>query len=90
MPSLVEQVREHVQKGVYVDGLTEEYVTDIDEVLDVLKRGDTARVIASTKMNAVSSRSHSLFAMTVTQRSAVDGSLTVGACSMDSLIATIK
>ena len=62
------EVREHVQTGIYVDGLTEEWVTHVDEVLDVLKRGDAARAVASTQMNAASSRSHSVFTMKVTQK----------------------
>ena len=60
-------VREHPSKGIYVDGLTEQPVHSWEEVLAVLEEGDRTRAVASTNMNAVSSRSHSVFIITVGQ-----------------------
>lgn len=67
------QVREDPTKGVYVDGLTQTYVASMEEVMDVLLRGDSSRAVAATNMNAVSSRSHSVFIMEVSQRTPEGG-----------------
>ena len=84
------EVRESAQAGVYVDGLSEEYVTDVEDVLDVLKRGDATRAVASTKMNAASSRSHSVFTMKVSQRSEADGSTRTGQLNLVDLAGSEK
>ena len=60
-------VREHPSRGIYVDGLTEKEVKSWPAVLEVLEEGDENRAVAATNMNAVSSRSHSVFAITVSQ-----------------------
>ena len=60
-------VREHPSKGIYVDQLTATKVSSWEEVLEVLETGDATRAVAATKMNATSSRSHSVFMITVNQ-----------------------
>jgi kinesin family protein 5 len=60
-------VREHPTRGIYVDGLTEVQAGNSEEVMDVINLGDSARAVASTNMNAVSSRSHSVFIVKVQQ-----------------------
>ena len=60
-------VREHPTRGIYVDGLTEVQASSSEEVMDVINLGDSARAVASTNMNAVSSRSHSVFIVKVQQ-----------------------
>merc|ERR1712232_715250 len=67
------RVREAPNKGVWVDGLHEAYVTCEEDVLDLLKQGEKHRATASTSMNASSSRSHSLFILTLHQKTR-DGS----------------
>lgn len=62
------QVREDVTGGIYIAGVTEEYVTSPDELLGVLAAGKVNRATAETGMNAGSSRSHSVFVITVEQR----------------------
>lgn len=49
--------------------MTEAPVTSVDEVLKVLEQGCRCRFTASTAMNAHSSRSHSLFILSIEQRS---------------------
>lgn len=61
-------VREDKIKGLYVAGVTEEYVTSVPELLDIMAKGSTNRATAATGMNEGSSRSHSVFTVTVTQR----------------------
>lgn len=60
-------VREHPSRGIYVDGLTEKPVSSWEAVMEVLDEGDAARAVAATNMNAVSSRSHSVFIVNVAQ-----------------------
>lgn len=47
------QVREDIKAGVYVDGLTQEPVGSVDDVLKVLARGAANRHTGETKMNKV-------------------------------------
>jgi kinesin family protein 5 len=67
------RVRESPERGVWVDGLSQVFCTCADDVLQLLQLGEKARSVASTNMNAVSSRSHSLFVLELTQKLA-DGS----------------
>lgn len=59
------RVRETPQKGVWVDGLSERFVSSMDEVMDLLEMGEKFRACSFTQMNAVSSRSHSLFTISL-------------------------
>lgn len=60
-------IREDKAKGIYIEDLSEHYVGCEEEVLDLIKIGSENRTVGETKMNAVSSRSHSIFAMTIHQ-----------------------
>jgi hypothetical protein len=62
-------VREDLKKGVYVEGLTEEGATNSEETIELLRKGTRNRHVGSTNMNAESSRSHSLFSMTIESKS---------------------
>ena len=61
-------VREDPRLGIYVAGVTEEYVTCEAELLEVMRMGTANRATAATGMNEGSSRSHSVFMVTVQQR----------------------
>jgi kinesin family protein 5 len=67
-------VHEEKNRGVYVKGLLEVYVASEDEVYEVLRRGGSARAVAATNMNAESSRSHSIFVVTISQKNVETGS----------------
>lgn len=62
------RIKESRQRGIYVEGLTEIYVINEEEVLGILSMGERNRTVASTKMNKVSSRSHQLFMLEVKQK----------------------
>ncbi|KAM3606880.1 uncharacterized protein V6R79_025065 [Siganus canaliculatus] len=53
------------KRGVVVKGLEEVTVHNKDEVYQILERGAAKRKTASTLMNAYSSRSHSVFSVTI-------------------------
>ncbi|KAB8234363.1 P-loop containing nucleoside triphosphate hydrolase protein [Aspergillus alliaceus] len=71
-------VHEEKSRGVYVKGLLEVYVSSVQEVYEVMRRGGTARAVAATNMNQESSRSHSIFVITVTQKNLETGSAKSG------------
>lgn len=50
------RIRENAQKGIYIDGITDIYVGSFMDVLAIMKKGEMNRSIASTRMNAKSSR----------------------------------
>lgn len=60
------KVHEEKGKGVYVGDVTETYVSEESEVYAIMRLGGKNRSIAATNMNAESSRSHSIFILTVT------------------------
>lgn len=60
-------VREDKTKGIYIAGVTEEYVTSHEELLNFMATGAENRATAATGMNEGSSRSHSVFTITVSQ-----------------------
>ncbi|MCJ1435335.1 Kinesin heavy chain [Xylographa pallens] len=71
-------VHEEKSRGVYVKGLLEIYVSSVQEVYEVMRRGGAARATAATNMNQESSRSHSIFVVTITQKNVETGSAKSG------------
>lgn len=60
---------------MFLEGISEEVITNPDEAIQVLKRGQQSRHVSSTMMNEESSRSHSVFTMTIESRNPKDGVL---------------
>ena len=71
-------VHEEKSRGVYVKGLLEVYVSSDQEVYEVMRRGGANRATAATNMNQESSRSHSIFVVTITQKNVETGSAKSG------------
>ncbi|ORX62146.1 kinesin heavy chain [Hesseltinella vesiculosa] len=71
-------IHEDKTKGIYVKGLREVYVSSTEEVYEVMKSGNNNRVVASTGMNAESSRSHSIVLVTITQKNLDTGAAKSG------------
>ncbi len=65
-------VREDKQKGIYIEDLSEHYVSNDEEVLELINSGNENKAIAFTNMNANSSRSHSLFILHIHQSNVKD------------------
>lgn len=61
-------IRESPKLGIYVDQLAILLASTEDDVMRLIEEGNAVRKVASTKMNASSSRSHSVFTMTVEQK----------------------
>ena len=64
-------VREDANGGIVCTGLTECPISTAEEALQVLHEGTMHRTTAATLMNLTSSRSHAVFAVTLTQKTAV-------------------
>ncbi|XP_065023768.1 kinesin-like protein KIN-12B [Musa acuminata AAA Group] len=63
------QIREDVRTGVYVDYLTEEYVSTVKDVNNLLMKGLANRRTGATSINVESSRSHCVFTCIIESRS---------------------
>lgn len=61
------QLRENKQGEVVIENVTEKYVSSTSDILELFNTGNNNRSIGETKMNKKSSRSHSLFILTLTQ-----------------------
>ena len=83
------KVRETPTRGVWVEGLSESEVSSHMEVLRLLHQGEEHRAVASTNMNSVSSRSHSLFILTVSQKTR-DGATKTGKLNLADLAGSEK
>jgi kinesin family protein 5 len=66
------KIHEDRTRGVFIAELTEKYVSDAREVFEIMKVGLDNRVVGCTNMNQQSSRSHSLFSLTVSQTNSRD------------------
>eukprot|EP00824_Muranothrix_gubernata_P004359 TRINITY_DN15540_c0_g1_i1.p1 TRINITY_DN15540_c0_g1~~TRINITY_DN15540_c0_g1_i1.p1 ORF type:complete len:662 (-),score=156.44 TRINITY_DN15540_c0_g1_i1:430-2196(-) len=72
------KIHEDKQKGIFIPGVTERSVGDEEEVYDFIKIGNANRAIGVTDMNAQSSRSHSIFIMTIQMNDLENYSCKVG------------
>ncbi len=62
------KIKESPAKGIYVEGLAERCVVNQDEFMDLVLKGGERRVVAETRSNLSSSRSHTIFMLQVTQK----------------------
>eukprot|EP01114_Cavostelium_apophysatum_P013371 TRINITY_DN3225_c0_g1_i1.p1 TRINITY_DN3225_c0_g1~~TRINITY_DN3225_c0_g1_i1.p1 ORF type:complete len:1612 (-),score=534.39 TRINITY_DN3225_c0_g1_i1:42-4877(-) len=83
------KVRETPARGVWVEGLTEQYVGREEDVFNLLQLGEKYRAVSATNMNAVSSRSHSLFILSLHQK-APDGTIKQGRLNLADLAGSEK
>ncbi|KAL5635356.1 hypothetical protein ACGC1H_004223 [Rhizoctonia solani] len=72
------QVHEEKNKGVYVKNLSDYYVSNAKEVYEIMRQGGQARAVTATNMNAESSRSHSIFLITIQQKNIESGAMKTG------------
>nr|KJB81672.1 hypothetical protein B456_013G156400 [Gossypium raimondii] len=58
---IVFQIKDDPKNGLYVENLTEEYVSSYEDVTQVLIKGLSSRKVGATTVNSKSSRSHIVF-----------------------------
>uniref|UniRef100_A0A668R9G7 Kinesin-like protein n=1 Tax=Oreochromis aureus TaxID=47969 RepID=A0A668R9G7_OREAU len=61
------RVREHPEKGPYVQDLSSHVVSDCKQAIDLLEEGIANRITAATHNHDASSRSHAIFTIQYTQ-----------------------
>lgn len=61
-------VREDPDRGVYLDGAISVSVANVADCLDLVARGNANRAVASTGMNAQSSRSHAVLLLRIERK----------------------
>ncbi|XP_054470276.1 stAR-related lipid transfer protein 9 [Anoplopoma fimbria] len=61
------RVREHPEKGPYVQDLSQHLVSDSKQAMDLLEEGIANRITAATHNHDASSRSHAIFTIQYTQ-----------------------
>lgn len=71
-------VKEEKGRGIYVADCTEVYVSSAEEMFEVMRAGSKNRSIAATRMNEKSSRSHSIFILTVYQKNTATDAAKLG------------
>lgn len=86
------RVREHPATGPYVENLTAFPLELYEEFLELMARGNRNRMVASTKMNETSSRSHAVITFTLRQTRFVenDGSDSVVGEPVEEMTSNIK
>lgn len=62
---LLPQLKEHPEKGVYVKGLSMHTVHSVAQCERIMERGWKNRSVGYTLMNKDSSRSHSIFTISI-------------------------
>ena len=59
------EIRESSAKGIYINNVSEIAVTNIDNAMNLFNKGENNRIIAETKLNEKSSRSHTIFKINI-------------------------
>ena len=59
------EIRESGNKGIFVNNLSEITVTNVEKTMQILNKGESNRIIAETKLNEKSSRSHTIFKINI-------------------------
>lgn len=77
-PNAKLEVRERPDVGVYVKDLKGFTVDSIEQIMQLLKQGNTNRITHATFMNEVSSRSHAIFTIAIESRDKLSNKTTVG------------
>jgi len=70
------QVREDINRGIYVERLSEHTVWTVSDAFHVLWKGLHQRHVSATQMNELSSRSHAVFTLVLEATSTTAGGVT--------------
>jgi kinesin family member 5 len=62
------KIKEDPRRGTYVEGLTDVCIVSEEEIMSVICTGETMRHVASTTLNQLSSRSHSICIIEIVQK----------------------
>jgi len=62
------KIKEHKTKGIYVENLSEIYISSQEELIYLICEAEKLRSVSETSLNKNSSRSHLLFQLQITQK----------------------
>jgi hypothetical protein len=62
------KIKEHSKRGIYVENLSETYISSQEEFLFLIHEAEKYRSVSETSLNKNSSRSHLLFQLQITQK----------------------
>lgn len=62
------RIRERADKTTFVEGLREFDVSSVEDILNYVKQGNEKRMMGSTLVNEYSSRSHTIFTISIKQK----------------------
>jgi len=83
------KIREN-KAGIYIQGITEMYVRDEKDVMNLMILGGDNRTVQGTRMNAVSSRSHAVFMLKLISKHTETGSTKLSKLMMVDLAGSEK
>jgi len=72
------KIREDKTRGIYIEDVTESYVSDENDVYDFMRYGHCNRATSTTNMNESSSRSHCIYMLTIHQNNLIEMSAKTG------------
>jgi kinesin family protein 5 len=58
-------IKQDPKLGIFIPDMTEKYISCPEEVYQIMAEGNSNRAVSSTQMNDKSSRSHSIFVITI-------------------------
>lgn len=82
-------IKETRDGGVFVENLSQHYVSDYEQILGYVDIGNKVKAVASTKMNAESSRSHTIVVLDIVMKGN-DGSINRGRLNLVDLAGSEK
>jgi hypothetical protein len=71
-PRKKHELKEDPEKGVFVKGVTYKVCNSVEAIGEVMAAGEKHRTVGATKMNATSSRSHSVFTVIIEMNEKVE------------------
>ena len=83
------KIRQKKNKSIWIERVHEEYVSSFDDIYNLMQIGFRNRVVATTKMNKSSSRSHAVLMLKIKQ-TMVDGTIKLSKISFADLAGSEK
>ena len=84
------KIKESPSKGVYVDGLSNEFIQDLPNFYEVLEEAQSNKFVAGTKLNSYSSRSHTILILEIIGKSKTDNIMKKGILNLVDLAGSEK
>lgn len=84
------KVKESPSKGIYVEGLSEFFIDNIENFLELLELSQSQRIVSGTNLNSQSSRSHTIFMLELTSTNNIKNITKKGIMNLVDLAGTEK